>query len=267
MKYVIQVLKEQVKNRSLILRMCSYDVKSQYQMHYLGILWQVINPLLQIMVYWFVFGLGIRGGAPVGETPYLVWLVIGLVGWFFISPSIVKGSNSIYTKISLVSKMKFPVSILPVVSVLTHTINFLIMLVLLGIMLTFYKINPGLYLVQLPYYFISTIAFLFAFTLLASTISIIIRDFQIALQSGMRLLFFLSPVIWDPGNLDKIYQIALKLNPLYYLIDGFRNTFLGQAWFFNDWIYAIYFWSITLIILLVGAFMHIKLRNRFIDYL
>lgn len=267
MKYVIQVLKEQYLNRHLILRICSYDVKSKYQMHYLGILWQFIIPLFKIAVYWFVFGLGIRGGAPIGGTPYLVWLVVGLIPWLFISPSIIQGSNSIFTKINLVSKMKFPISILPTISILTNSVNFLIMLVVLTIMLIVNHANSGIYLLQFPYYLLCLFIFLFSFTLLASSISIIIRDFQLVLQSSIRVLFYLTPVVWEPSNLAVVYQIILKLNPIYYLIEGFRKTFLGQAWFFNDWTYTVYFWSITLLILLVGSYMHIKLRNKFVDYL
>jgi teichoic acid transport system permease protein len=267
MNFVIQVLKEQLLNLKLILRITSYDMKSKYQMHYLGLLWQFITPVAKIMVYWFVFGLGIRGGAPVGEVPYFIWLIVGLIPWFFISPTLIEGSDSLYKKVNLVSKMKFPVSVLPVISIVSNTFNLLVMMGIIAIVLVYNQMNPGLYLLQLPYYLLCMFMLLFSITLLSSTISLIIRDFQLMLQSGTRLLFFLTPILWDPSHLDKVYQVALKLNPFYYLIEGFRYTFLGQGWFYHDLMYTFYFWSVTFLILFIGAFVHMKLRKKFVDYL
>ncbi|KGA96885.1 teichoic acid ABC transporter permease [Alkalihalobacillus alcalophilus ATCC 27647 = CGMCC 1.3604] len=267
MKFVLKVLREQVNHIKLIFRLASYETKSKYQMHYLGILWQFLNPLLQVIVFWIVFGLGIRGGAPVGDTPFFVWLVIGLIPWFFISQTIVQGSNSVYAKVNLVSKMKFPVSILPSVTIVGNSAGFLVMLVLLGIILLVNNIYPTIYLLQFPYYLLCMYMFVFSFTLFSSTISIIIRDYQVLLQSMMRMLFFLTPIFWVPTNMSIIFQELLKLNPFYYIVNGFRMSLLGEGWVFQDYLYTIYFWSLTLFLILVGSFIHVKFRDRFVDYL
>jgi teichoic acid transport system permease protein len=267
MKFVLQVLNEQFKNVHLIFRLAIYDIKGQYQLHYLGWLWQFLNPAFQIALYWFVFGFGIRKGSPVGDTPFLVWLLVGLIPWFFIGPSILQGSNSIYSRINLVSKMKFPVSILPTINLMTNSFNFFSMMLILFILLVVNKINAGLYLLQLPYYLLSLYIFLFAVALLFSTISIIIRDFQLVIQSGMRMVFFLLPIVWKIDNLPTFYVNILKLNPIFYLIEGFRHTFLGGGWFFTELTYTAYFWSITLFILFLGSYMHVKFRNKFVDYI
>ena len=264
---VSQVIKEQVSNMHLIFRLAAYETKSKNQMNYLGILWQFLNPLLQVAIYWFVFGLGIRQGTPVGDTPFFVWFLIGLIPWFFISPSIVQGSNSVYAKVNLVSKMKFPVSVLPTITIVSNAFNYLIMMLFLGILLFVYQINPGIYMIQLLYFLVCLFMFLFAFTLLSSTISIIVRDFQIAIQSVVRMMFFLLPILWDTNQLDPFYQTILKINPIYYIIEGFRDTLLGRQWFFEDITYTIYFWSITILILIIGAIVHVKFRDRFVDYL
>ena len=267
MKAVIEILKEQIKYVNLIFRLASYDIKSKYHEHYLGIAWQFLNPAVRVFVYWFVFGLGIRGGKPVGDTPFFIWLLVGLIPWFFISPSIVQGSNSVYQKVSLVSKMKFPVSILPSITIVGQLFNFLVMLVLLGLIVTFYGVNPGIYLLQLPYYILCVILFLFSLTLLFSTIATIFRDFQVMLQSLIRMLMYVLPIIWDTSKLPVLYQNLLKLNPIYYLITGFRDTFFGHKWFFEDWVYMSYFWITTLLILYIGSQVHIKFRKQFVDYI
>lgn len=267
MGFVTQVLKEQYTYFHLILRMATYDVKSTYSMHYLGVIWQILNPAVQIAAYWFVFGIGIRGGEPVGDVPFFVWLVVGLIPWFFISASVTQGSDSVYKKINLVSKMKFPVSVLPTITIVKNSYNFFALLGILFLIVYANGINPGWYLLQLPYYLFATFAFLFAATILCSTISVIVRDFQTAVNSFMRMFFFLTPVLWDASSLDSHLLAALKLNPFYYLVDGFRNTLIRDTWFFEDLALTFYFWSFTLLILFVGVFMHLKFRNKFVDYL
>jgi teichoic acid transport system permease protein len=267
MKLVWKIFIEQIKNIRLIFLMASYDTKSKYQMHYLGALWQFLVPIAQIGIYWLVFGLGIRGGAPVGDTPYFIWLVTGLFPWFFIGPTIVQASNSVYSKISMVSKMKFPVSVLPTITIMGNTFNFLITIIILLLIMVMNGLYPSIYLIQFIYYFIATVIFVFSFSLFCSTLSTIARDVQNTLQSLIRMLFFLTPIIWDPSKLSEGLHNILKLNPFYYLIVGYRKTFLGQGWFYDDPVYTFYFWSLTFFILFIGAYIHVKFRDKFVDYL
>lgn len=236
-------------------------------MNYLGILWSFLTPLLQILVFWLVFGMGIRSGSPVGDTPFFVWLIIGLVPWFFISPAIMQGSNSIFANISLVSRMKFPVSILPSISIVKNGIIFTIMLNILAVILLIHGTDSGAYLLQLPYYLIALFAFLYSVTLLLSTLATVVRDVQMILQAAMRMLFFLTPIFWDPSNLSETFDTTLQINPLYYLINGFRDTFLGYGWFYENMSYTIYFWVITLFIFHLGTGLHNKFKDKFVDYL
>ena len=267
MKAVLEIIKEQINNLHLIFRLALYNTKSKYQSHHLGVAWQFLSPALQIGMYWFVFGIGIRGGKPIGDVPFFIWMICGLIPWFFISASIVQGANSIYSKVSLVSKMKFPVSVLPTISILGNAFNFIWLLLFIGLLLIIYQVNPGLYLVQLLYYLICLCVFLFSVSLLFSTISTMIRDFQMLLQSLIRMGLYLSGVLWDINKLPEFYVNILKLNPLVYLIDGFRKTFLGTGWFFNDWMYMSYFWIFTLLILYIGALLHLRFRSQFVDYI
>lgn len=267
MNQVIQVIKEQVQNFNLIVRLAVYDAKSKYQMHYFGIIWQFLNPTVQIFIYWLVFGLGIRGGRPINNIPYFAWLICGLIPWFFINPTITQGSNSVFSKLNLVSKMKFPVSILPSITIIGNSLNFSMMLVVLILILFINGISPNIYFIQIIYYLICLYAFLFSVTLFFSTFSTIVRDFQSLLQALMKMLFYINPIIWDFSTLPGNLQTILKLNPICYLIFGFRNSFLYKKWFFDDIAYTIYFWTVTFIILFIGAALHLKLRKKFVDYL
>lgn len=266
MIFVMQVLREQFSNLQLILRLAIYGIKSNYQQHYLGVLWQLINPFVRIVTYWLVFGLGIRGGSPVGTTPFFIWLITGLIPWIFISTTIVQASNSIYAKVHLVSKMKFPVSILPSVSIIANLGNLFVLLAILEFILFINGNNQILYLLQLPYYLLCMVVFIFALSILSATLTTMIRDLQNMLQSIIRILVYVTPILWDMSGLPEKVHTLLKLNPVYYLIEGMRKTFLGQGWFFQDLAYLFYFWCVTLLLLIVGATIHIKLRDRLVDY-
>lgn len=272
-KSIKQVIKEQINHKELIFRMALFDMRSQYQNHYLGILWQFITPSIQIAIYWFVFGIGIRGGAPIqtalGEVPFVLWMLMGLIPWFFISPALIQGSNSVHQKVSLVSKMNFPISILPTTKLVGGSYSFMIMFGALIIGLLIYGISPTIYWIQLIYYIFCLYVFLFSFLMLSSTISTLIRDYQMLLQSMMRMLLYLSPILWDPTG-DRVPEwmtYILKLNPFYYILDGFRSSFLARGWFFEDTTYTLYFWMFTFALLFFGSKIHLKFRKNFIDYL
>lgn len=267
MNFAWQVLKEQFFHFNLIFRLSSYEEKGKYTMHYLGALWQLLNPFIQIGVYWLIFGLGIRKGSPVDGTPFFLWLIIGLVPWLYISRTITQATNSIYAKVNLVSKMHFPVSVLPTIKIVGNSISFIPMILISICIALFYGIFSGIYLIQLVYYLLCLYVFLFAVTLLLATLTTIIRDIQMMVQSIVRLMMFFLPIVWNIGNFPQLFVNILKLNPLFYIIEGFRYSILGGKWFFEDLSYTSYFWSMTLLLLTIGSYLHIKFRSKFVDYL
>lgn len=199
MNALVRIVKEQVTSFPLILRLASYETKSQYQMNYLGVLWQFLNPLIQMLAYWFVFGMGIRNSQPVitgvGEVPFIVWMLAGLIPWFFISPTILDGSNSVFKRINMVAKMNFPISSLPSVVIASNLFSYFVMMGIYVIVLLASGVYPSLHWIQYIYYLICMIVFMFSFSLFNSTISVLVRDYQFLLQAVTRLLFFLLPIL------------------------------------------------------------------------
>lgn len=275
MNALVRIVKEQVTSFPLILRLASYETKSQYQMNYLGVLWQFLNPLIQMLAYWFVFGMGIRNSKPVitgiGEVPFIVWMLAGLIPWFFISPTILDGSNSVFKRINMVAKMNFPISSLPSVVIASNLFSYFVMMGVYVIVLLARGVYPSLHWIQYIYYLICMIVFMFSFSLFNSTISVLVRDYQFLPQAVTRLLFFLLPIFWNiserTGKNHPNLLPVLKLNPIFYLIEGFRNSFLDGKWFFQDMKYTLYFWLFTFLLLLVGSILHMKFRDKFVDFL
>ncbi|KMJ59297.1 teichoic acid ABC transporter permease [Bacillus sp. LL01] len=274
MQHAFTIVKEQVLNFYLARRLSLYEMKSSNNNNYLGFLWEIINPLILISIYWFVFGFGIfrdRGNIEVAgaDVPFLPWMLSGFVVWFFISPSILEGSKSIYTRIKIISKMNFPISVIPTYVVLSKLYQHFAMLIIIFILLHLFGYPVNIYYLQLPYFIISTVIFLIILTLLTSTLTAIVRDIQMVIQSFVRILIYLTPFLWPPYNLKpEIIPILMKLNPFYYLAEGYRYSLLGIAWYpIENWQYSLYFWGIALILLIIGSTLHIKFRDRFVDFL
>ncbi|EGP4798098.1 ABC transporter permease [Enterococcus faecium] len=267
MSEVWLIIKEQVVNMRTIFRLSRYEEKATYQSHYLGLLWQVLNPVIQVGIYYLVFGLGVNGGRTINGVPFLAWMLTGITAWFFISSSILGGSNSIYKQVNVVSKMKFPVSILPLNTIVSNLSSYFPMLGFLIVGLFAMKVQPTFYWIQYFYYFFAMVVFLLAVGLLNATMTVLIRDYHIMLQSILRLLFYVSGPIWDINNrnLPEVLVKILKLNPLYYLIEGFRDTFLSRQWFWEKGTYGLIFWGVTLIFLIMGSHLHLKFRSEFVD--
>lgn len=269
MNDVIKILKEQWTHIGMIFRISKYEDKATYQSHYLGMLWQFLNPAVQVGVYFLVFGLGLRSSGQKDGVPYLVWMLVGIVPWFFMSSCLLGTSKSIYTKLNLISKMKFPLSILPSVNITSNLVSYFAMLVIVIISILSNNLPINIYWLQYFYYFICMISFMFACGIFSSTISVLVRDYHIALQSLVRLLFYLSGPIIDISkeSFPPFFSSVLSLNPLAYIISGFRDTFIFHRWFFESPALMIYFWGLTFIILFIGCYLHNKFRARFVDFI
>lgn len=267
MKNVYQIIVEQVLNIKLMFRLSRYESRAAYQNHYLGIIWEFLNPLTQIFIFYFVFGVGLRAGNTQG-VPFLFWMLVGVIPWLFISSSVVGASKSIYSKIGTVSKMKFPVSILPNTAIVTNMYSFLVMLGLAVLYGLVTGVQPSMYWWQFIYYFIAIWMFLFSFGLFNATISTLVHDYHLTIQSVMRVMMYLSGVFIyiDGMYFPEWVKNVLHLNPFYYMVQGFRDTFLSKQFFFENWMPTVVFWCITFFFLIVGSHLHIKFRTRFIDY-
>jgi len=272
MKAVLTVIKEQINSFYLISRLSAYEIKSANKNNYLGILWEIINPMIQIAIYWFVFGYGIhshgKGRGKIDGIEYFPWLLSAITVWFFANPAILQGSKSIYTRIKMIAKMSFPMSIIPTYVIIAKFYQHLMLLAVIVVILQFYGYTVSIHYLELPYYMFALIVFLIAISLITSTLSMIVRDVQMVVQAIMRVLIYLTPFLWSPQTLPEWVQNIMKLNPLYYIAQGYRSSLLGKQWFLAEhWQYTIYFWVVVLILLIFGSMIHVKFRNRFVDFL
>ena len=268
MKSAKMIITEQIKNFHLIIRLSLYELKSNNNSNYLGMLWEIINPMIQIGIYWFVFGYGIRGGEGIDGVEFLPWMLSGITVWFFVSQAIIQGSRSIFSRIRIISKMNFPMSVIPTYVITSKFHLHLILVGVIMIILSFYGYFINIYILQLPYFMFATFALLFSISLITSTLATIVRDVQMIVQAVVRMLLYLTPILWTIERLPDFIQIFMKINPFYYIVEGYRSALLGTDWFLIEHIeYTLYFWILVSVLFLFGSILHVKFRRHFVDYL
>ncbi|WP_240374912.1 ABC transporter permease [Bacillus piscicola] len=268
MNSVLKIVKELWQNVYLINRLALYEIKIKNKNNYLGAAWELITPVFFIAIYWFVFGYGIRSNEDVGGIPFFDWMIAAITIWFFVQPAITQGSKAIYTKIRMVSKMSFPTSAIPAYVVVSKLYP---QLVLFGIILVYFQFTGypvTIYYAQLPYFVFSMVALVIAFVLITSTITTAFRDVQMFIQSTVRVLLYITPFLWVTETLPDFVEKFMKVNPLHYLVEGYRAAIFGESWYFIEhWEYTLYFWGLVFVLFFIGAVLHVRFRRHFIDLL
>ena len=262
-KYVIL---ENIKNFYRTFSIARYEILAEIRDSKLGMFWNFASPSIQVFTFWFVFGY-VYQKKEVGSIPYLLWMLGGMVVWFFINPCITEGCNAIYSKANIITRMKFPVSILPLTVVLKKLFDNMF---LLGIAIVIFIANgyyPSIHWFGLIYYLICAILFAFSLSLTTSVLNMLARDVKKLITSCMRMLFYMTPILWEVSRLPDWLQKIVNCNPIYYIVLGFRDCF-----FFHRGIGAYtwsmaWFWGITLALFLTGSFMMYKFKTKFIDML
>ncbi|MGL4522447.1 MAG: ABC transporter permease [Bacilli bacterium] len=264
MKSIAAILKENFSNKYLIHRMATYELKKKHSSTALGIFWVLLTPLIQIMIYWLVFGIGLRSGRPVDDVPYFLWMIVGIVPWLYTSQALIRGANSIHSYLSTVSRMNFPLSIVPTAVLFSNLYtHFVVLIILLAIVLFNGFITWKV--VFLLYFVFALTAILWTSSFVLSTLSTISRDFQLFFQSCIRMLFYLTPILFHTEN--KLFLFIISFNPFTYVVEGFRMSLLdGDPSMLLSW-QTCYFWGIVVLLFVYGSYLHVKFRRYFIDYM
>ncbi|WP_066297076.1 ABC transporter permease [Bacillus sp. FJAT-29937] len=253
-------------NFRLIFEMTKKDFQKKYLGSYLGILWAFVNPIVTITVFWFVFQVGFKA-TPVDNFPFILWLVCGMVPWFFISETISTGTNSIIENDYLVKKVVFKVYLLPIIKILSGWVIHLFFIFFTFAIFIYYNISLDIYSFQLTYYGFSLIVLLIGITLLSSSLIIYLKDIGQLINLLLQFGFWLTPIFWSLKQIPDKYHLYLKLNPFYYVINGYRDSLIYKKWFWEYPNLTIYYWIVTLAILLIGIFLFKRLRPHFADSL
>ena len=268
MKSTIIIFKEMIENKNIIWNLAKYEFKNGYAATTLGGVWLVLNPLIQVALFWVIFGLGIRGRGDRDDFPFIVWLLPGMIPWFYIGSTISKGATCISKKLSMASRMNFPLSIIPAYTILTNFFTHGVLLTFIPLTLIIFGIGfSGFNIVWLFYAIFTSILFLISLSFVTSTLTSIIKDLGQLIQHITRMLFWFTPIMWEPNYNQRLFQIILPLNPVHHIVSSYRNAFLYGNVAVINWASTLIFWFLALFMLIFGTQIHLKFRREFIDYL
>ena len=260
---------ELYQNRRLIWRLSRNDFKKRYAGSYLGTIWAMVPPIVTVAMYWVVFDRIFGSGPQVtytgGEVPYVLFLTAGLVPWFFFSDAVMGGMTSLMEYNYLVKKVVFKVSILPIIKVTAAMfvhIGFSVVLVLIA---AFYGYTPTVYTLQLFYYTFCEYVFILGLSYATCAIVLFFRDLQNLVSIMMQVGMWATPILWNINTLREKYKPFIKLNPMTYIVEGYRSAVYEQQWFWEHFYSSTYFWIVTALLFVVSALIFKKLKPMFAD--
>jgi lipopolysaccharide transport system permease protein len=254
-------LREVWSYRDLLWALAVRDVKLRYRQTALGVVWVVLQPLLAAGIMSFVFG--VIANLPSDGLPYFLLSYIGMLGWQAFSGTLTKASQCIVGNSHLVSKVYFPRLILPLSTVLSTLLDFVVGFALLLGLMGIYGIRPQASLLLLPVLLVLLITLAAGLGLWVSALMVTYRDLQYVIPYFTQLLFYASPVALTLSAVPEKLQIFFLLNPLTGLLEAFRWAIVGRGTISG--IAIAYSVGVTVLSFILGAFVFKRMERTFAD--
>lgn len=263
---LLGLVKELFKNRTMILRLGKNDFKTRFAGSYLGIIWAFIQPVVTVLVYWFVFQVGFRS-SPVDNFPFVLWLTTGMVPWFFFSEAWNAGTNSLTDYSYLVKKVVFNISTIPVVKVVSALFVHVFFVAFMMFLYVIYGYKPDIYWLQVVYYSLCLLIMVLALSYFCSAVMVFFRDLSQIINVVLQVGIWLSCIMWSVDMLPERIRWVMYFNPIYYIVSGYRSALITKEWFWEMPYQTLGFWAFIIILISVGVNVFNKLRVHFADVL
>lgn len=266
-KLILGILKDLYGNHNLIVDLAKTDFKQKYAASFLGVVWAFVQPIVTIAIYVFVFQVGFKAGETSTGYPFLLYLIAGIIPWFFFAEAWMNATNCLIEYNYLVKKVVFKISILPIVKVVS---SLFVHLFFIALALGVYVVNrqiPGLTFFQIIYYLFCTICFVLALSYFTTAITPFFPDTSQIINIITQLGMWTIPIMYDEGIMGNKIMAILRLNPMYYVVTGYRDCYMHGMWFWERPELTIYFWIIVLLLFFVGFRTFKKLEVHFADVL
>ena len=244
------------------------DIRSRYIGSTLGFFWSIINPILMLLIFTFLFSVifKIRIGDYGKERGFVEFLICGFLPWIAFSEASLRSTGVIIENANLVKKLKFPSELFVVSTVLS---SFLLQLIGFGLFIVALiflgKIDSFLYLFLLPLGFVLQILFTIGIGLILSCVNVFFRDVAQIVNSLFMIWLYISPVMYPLSMVPEKYRIFLMVNPMTHLLEIYRTLILRQE--LPNWVSVVYVGGLAILLLWLGQVFFLKLKTVFDDYL
>ncbi|MBQ7925966.1 MAG: ABC transporter permease [Lachnospiraceae bacterium] len=262
---------ELFQSRHLIWKLAKNDFKKRYAGSYLGAVWAMAQPVVTVLMYYLVFdkifgskGPELREGVTV---PFVLFLTAGLVPWFYFNEALNNGTNALLEYNYLVKKVVFKISVLPIIKIIAATFIHVFFVGVLLVVAAGYGYYPNIYTIQLVYYSLCLFIFVLALCYTTCAVVVFFKDLSQIINIALQIGMWATPILWNLEALNSKWVVILKLNPLVYIVNGYRSAIYERQWFFEDFFSTMYFWIVTAVLFGIGTMVFKRRKVHFADVL
>lgn len=250
-------------NKRLIATWARYNIESDYLETKLGAVWIALQPLLMTFVYSIVFAL-LLNRQPRGGAPYISFFLSGMILWTFFSNSLTQATNLIATKANLISQIKFSADVLIFVAFVEKLVDFIVSSLILVVLNSYYGFFPTMNYFYLPVLFLTFFFITLGGMLVMAPLGVFIQDISQIISIALRFMFYFSGVLISSDMLPDRAAKYLDINPLFFIIESFRNILLYNE---TPDIALLFLWlAASIVILLFGFWFFKRFDGIFADY-
>lgn len=236
------------------------DIKVKYKQTFIGVIWAILQPIVQMVVFSFFFGK--LANIPSDNVPYPLFSFSGLILWTMFTSALTTSSNSLVGSANLISKVYFPRIVVPVATTIVTYIDYLIAWTVLGLLFVVFQYMPVWTIILSPIVALGPLILANGIGFFLSAINVRFRDIRYALPFFVQLLIFISPVIY-PVSVAGQFEWVVKLNPMSGYLELHRSLILGHQ-SVDPWAVA-YSVTVSLVILFLGFYYFNWQQRKFAD--
>lgn len=267
LKTLVTIVKDNWQWRLQISHLALFELIKKARGTVLSWAWLFLQPLIYIFVFWFALDIGLRAGRNM-NPPFFLWLITGLIPWFFMREMISSGSDVLHRFSYLVKKIKFPISGISTIYTMSALVTHLCLIIIQVVVYFGFGIPPNIYLLQVPFLIILMVIFFNILSILMSQISAMSKDFRNITRAMMTPLFWLSGIIFDPNTITiRWVHIFFLINPVTFFASAFRDAFYYKKWFWDSPHAVIGFAGVFLVTLVFMLFVYKRLNKEIPDVL
>jgi teichoic acid transport system permease protein len=263
-----EIAHDHVAFRKQLFKLAKTDIIKKYRGAAFGWAWAVIRPSVTIFVYWFAFSVGLRHNKDMYGYSFFLWLIAGMIPWFYMRDALQDGAKSIRSYKYLVKRIKYPVDTIPTFMSMADLLINIILQAAVVVIFMLAGHMPDLFYLQIPLYLLMMFAFFTAWSLFAGMLSAMSKDFQNLVNSVVPALFWLSGIMYDANSITQpLIRKILLFNPVTIIANGYRNAFIYKQWFWESSVEIRNYVFDLIIMILLAIWAYNKLKKDIPDVL
>ena len=257
----MEIFKNLYQYRELLKTNVKNEIRGRYKNSILGVLWSLLNPLLQLAVYALIFPLILKNDIPY----YTIFVCVGLIPWTFFTTTVNQAAFTIIANGNIIKKVYFPREILPISVVTSNAVNFVISTIIILAFVIIYGLGVTPYMLLYPFILLIQYILLLGISFILSSITVYFRDLEHIIGIILMVMFYATPIVYSLDTLPEPFVTIMQLNPMAHIIEGYRSIFYYQTMpNMNNLLILL---ALSIILLVIGYFIFKKLQKGFAEEL